>query len=131
MTKRAMTDHTPSEETPVEHPPGEYAIVELFGHTTLVGRISEVERFGAKMLALEPLFRDTLLPAIFHGGAAIYRLTPCSADVAFARQPKEAWQIPTAIRCILPPLMLEAVASEDTPDEDAEEDMGDDDDRPF
>ncbi len=23
-----MTDHTPSEETPVEHPPGEYAIVE-------------------------------------------------------------------------------------------------------
>ena len=34
------------------HPPGEYAIVELFGHTTLVGRIAEVERFGAKMMAL-------------------------------------------------------------------------------
>ena len=131
MTKGAMTDNTPSEETPVEHPPGEYAIVELMGHTTLVGRISEVERFGAKMLALEPLFRDTLLPAIFHGGAAIYRLTPCSADVAFARQPKEAWQIPTAIRCILPPLMLEAVASEDASDEDAACDMGDDDDGPF
>ena len=30
----------------VERPPGEYAIVELFGHTTLVGRISEIERFG-------------------------------------------------------------------------------------
>lgn len=108
-------------------PAGEYAIVELMGHTTLVGRISEVERFGAKMLALEPLFRDMLLPAIFHGGAAIYRLTPCSAEVAFAKQPKQAWQIPTAIQCILPPLMLEASAS-DAPENDEEEG---DDDQPF
>ena len=93
---------------PRDFPPGEYAIVELFGHTTLVGRIEEVERFGAKMMALEPLFRDTLLPAVFHGGAAIYRLTPCSAAVAFERQPRAAYQIPTAIRCIVPTLLLEA-----------------------
>jgi hypothetical protein len=109
-----------SEATP--RPPGEYAIVELFGHTTLVGRIAEVERFGAKMMALEPLFRGELLPAVFHGGAAIYRLTPCSADVAFERQPKSEWQIPTAIRCIIPPTLLEAppVATVDGEAEDAD-----------
>ncbi|HLX18486.1 MAG TPA: hypothetical protein VKS24_25135 [Bradyrhizobium sp.] len=85
-----------------DFPPGEYAIVELFGHTTLVGRIAEVERFGAKMLALEPLFEGEFLPAIFHGGAAIYRLTPCSAEVAFARGATESWELPAAIRAILP-----------------------------
>lgn len=96
---------------PIIHPPGDYAIVELFGHTTLVGRIAEVERFGAKMMALEPLFRDELLPAVFHGGAAIYRLTPCSAETAFARQPKHEWQLPAPIRCIVPAALLEAPAA--------------------
>jgi hypothetical protein len=62
----------------VEYPPGEYAIVELFGHTTLVGRIAEVERFGTKMLAIEPLYDGQLLGCVFHGGASIYRLTPCT-----------------------------------------------------
>lgn len=90
------------------HPPGEYAIVELFGHTTLVGRIAEVERFGAKMMAIEPLFRGELLPAVFHGGAAIYRLTPCSAEVAFARGPQHEYQLPLPIRAIVPTAMLEA-----------------------
>ena len=87
-------------------PLGEYAIVELFGHTTLVGRVAEVERFGAKMLVIEPLFRDELLAPVFHGGAAIYRFTPCSAEVAQAQQPRRSYQLPDAVRCIVPPLLL-------------------------
>lgn len=89
-------------------PDGEYAIVELFGHTTLVGRILEVERFGAKMLALEPLFAGALLPPVFHGGAAIYRLTPCSAEVAFKQTPTHLWQLPPAVRVVVPAAMLPA-----------------------
>lgn len=92
-------------------PAGEYAIVELFGHTTLIGRIAEVERFGTKMLAIEIIFRDALLSPVYHGGGAIYRLTPCSAEVAFARQPRHDYQLPpTPIRWIVPPAMLEAAA---------------------
>lgn len=106
------------------HPPGEYAIVELFGHTTLVGRISEVERFGAKMMALEPLFQGQFLAPVLHGGAAIYRLTPCSAEVAFARAPRDAYHLPTAIRSIVPAALLEAPRS--VVDGDAED--GDDED---
>lgn len=93
-------------ETSIQYPPGDYAIVELFGHTTLVGRIAEVERFGTKMLAIEPLFRDTLLSAVFHGGAAIYRLTPCSAETAFDHQPRQDYQLPTPIRCLVPKPLL-------------------------
>lgn len=104
-------------------PAGDFAIVELFGHTTLVGRIAEVERFGAKMMALEPLFANELLPAVFHGGAAIYRLTPCSVEVAFARQPREAWQLPAPIRCIVPAALLPAPSTaSDVADEDEDED---------
>lgn len=117
-----------SEQTAVPAlPPGEYAIVELFGHTTLVGRISEVERFGAKMMALEPLYRDELLPAVFHGGAAIYRLTPCSPEIALAHQPREAWQIPAPIRCIVPATLLEAPPSTTIEDALDPDDEGDDD----
>ena len=91
---------------PADYPPGDYAIVELFGHTTLVGRYAEVEMFGTKMLAIEPLFNDVLLPTVFHGGAAIYRLTPCSAEVAFKRQPRQGYQLPPAIAAIVPDALL-------------------------
>jgi hypothetical protein len=89
-------------------PDGEYAIVELFGHTTLVGRITEVERFGAKMLAMEPLFAGELLAPAYHGGPAIYRLTPCARKVAWERQHRERWQLPAAIKATLPPEALPA-----------------------
>ncbi len=90
------------ENTANDYPPGDYAIVELFGHTTLIGRIAEVERFGTKMLAIEVLFKGEFLGVAFHGGAAIYRLTPCSAKIAFARQPMQEYHLPPSIRCTVP-----------------------------
>jgi hypothetical protein len=110
-----------------EFPPGEYAIVELMGHTTLVGRIAEVERFGVKMLAIEPLFRDALLPVVLHGGPSIYRLTTCSAAIAWAKQPRQEWHLPPSIRCIVPEPLLSA--PEASPVFEAEEDEADE--RPF
>jgi hypothetical protein len=95
-----------------EPPPGEYAVVELFGHTTLVGRITEVERFGAKMLAIECLFNGELLPVVYHGGAAIYRLTPVPTATAWAKQPTKAWHIPESIRLLAAQPALESPAAE-------------------
>ena len=126
-------DAEPQAEPVTILPDGEYAIVEIMGHSTLVGRISEVDRFGTKMLAIEPLFGGTLLPAILQGGASIYRLTPCTAAVALKHQPTTAWQLPQAIRCIVPPLLLEAAdnmpsrIADITPDHDDDPD----DERPF
>lgn len=108
-----MTDATIVPPPPIADPTpweflevGEYAILELFGHTTLVGRIEEVERFGSKMLLLHPLFNGHVLGPVLHGGAAIYRLTPCTAEVAWKRQPKQGYQLPAPILAIVPPLML-------------------------
>jgi hypothetical protein len=104
-----MTDQLP------EHPPGDYAIVEVMGHRTIVGRISEVERFGTKLLAIEAIWQSELLPAALIGGASIYQLTPCTAATAFERQPKHHWQLPPTIVAIAPQPALPA------PEPDAEE----------
>jgi hypothetical protein len=101
-------------------PAGEYAIVEVLGHRTIVGRVEEVERFGTKLMSIEPLFQGQLLAAVLIGGSSIYQFTPCSADVAALRQPKENWQLPASIRAALPPEMLPAPEHEDVEEADFE-----------
>ncbi len=99
-------------------PAGDYCILELFGHTTIVGRYREVEMFGTKMCAIEALFQDVLLPVAFHGGAAIYRLTPCEVEIARQHQPTSTYQLPPTIRANVPPVMLMPPNSESgDPDE--------------
>lgn len=91
-------------------PDGEYSIVELMGHTTLVGRITEVERFGSKMAAIEVLFSGQLLPAIFQGGSSFYRMTPCTKETAWKAQhtADRMYSLPAPIKAIVPPALLPA-----------------------
>ena len=111
--------------TPQSYPPGEYAIVEILGHTTLVGRVTEVERFSTKLMAIEAVFKGELLPAIFQGGASIYRYTPCSAEIAFKQAPTELWGLPTPLRAIVPAALLPASrdARTDDPNDDDPDDL--------
>lgn len=83
-------------------PAGDYAIVEALGHRTMVGRVAEVERFGTKMLKVEPLFDDWLLDPVFVGGTSLYQFTPCSAEVAFARRPRALYQLPPSVAATVP-----------------------------
>jgi hypothetical protein len=87
-------------------PEGEFAIVEALGHRTLVGRVAEIERFGTKMLQVEPFFGDVMLGPILLGGGSIYQLTPCSAETAYARRPKQSYQLPASVLATVPPLAL-------------------------
>lgn len=89
-------------------PDGDYAIVELLGHRTLVGRISEIERFGSKLLQIEPIWRDQLLTPTLHHGNSIYGLTPCSRDVARQRQAKHEYQLPAPVLATIAPEALPA-----------------------
>lgn len=98
-----MTDTAASATT---LPEGDYAIVELLGHRTLVGRIEEVERFGTKLIKVEVIFNDQLLPPVYHGGGAIYGFLPCSAERAFRHQAREVWQLPEPLREAVPPALL-------------------------
>ena len=98
----AMASDAIEEARPASLPDGEYAIVEIRGHRTIVGRIAEIERFGAKYLGIEAIWRDELLPAVLIGGTSVYQLTPCSAEVGAKRQPKHRYQLPDAIALIAP-----------------------------
>lgn len=93
-------------------PDGDYAIVECMGHSTIIGRYMEVERFGNKMLQIEPIFCGELLPPILQAGSSLYRFTPCSKEVAAARGAKSHYQLPDAVRAALPPTALPAPSTE-------------------
>jgi hypothetical protein len=66
-------------------PDGTYAIVELLGHQTIIGRVEEVTRFGAAMMQIEPIYAGKLLAPILQGGSSLYRFTQCSREVAVRR----------------------------------------------
>ena len=101
-------------------PDGEYAIVELMGHQTYVGLITEIERFGAKMIAIKPLFAGHLLDEVFRGGPAIYGVTPCSREVAWKRMPTREYELPASIRAVLPLALLPAPEPDDHGGQDDE-----------
>lgn len=103
-----------------ELPPGEYAIVEVLGHRTIIGRVEEIERFGATLMQIEPLFAGRLLPPVLIGGGSIYQFTPCTAETAALRQPRQEWQLPTSIRAVLPPDLLPSPSSDDDDDVEPE-----------
>lgn len=111
VPERAEAWKQPQEKMPTaaDLPEGEYAIAEIMGHSTMIGRFAEVERFGTKMLQLEPIWDNTLLPGVFVGGSSLYRFTPCTREVAFARQPKQRYQLPDALRATLPPEVAPAL----------------------
>lgn len=123
-----MTEST--EISASELPAGEYAIVEALGHRTLVGRVAEIERFGTKMLQVEPLFGDVMLGPVLLGGGSIYQFTPCSPDIAFARRPKQTYQLPPSVAATIPALALPD--NSELPsflvDDEADEDGGEDED---
>lgn len=88
--------------TEISLPEGDYAIVEALGHRTYAGRVAEVERFGAKMLQIEPLYRDWLLDPLFLSGAALYQFTPCTAEAAWSRRATAEYDLPSSVAVGLP-----------------------------
>lgn len=87
---------------PAALPDGIYAVVEQLGHSTLVGRVTEIERFGAPFLQIEPLFRDVMLGPVLIGGATIYRFTPCSAPAAWGLRAKYRHELPASVAALIP-----------------------------
>lgn len=88
-----MDSETAAAETEAP-PPDEYAIIEIFGHRRHVGRVLEVDRFGAKMLRID-VPKDGKFDAgyatHFYGGASIFSMTPCDlATVERANRPYQS-----------------------------------------
>lgn len=60
-----------------------WALVEVFGHRQHYGRVTEVERFGTKMLRVDvPRAEPDQFDTFFYGGAAIFSMTPMTEEAA-------------------------------------------------
>ena len=74
--------------------PDEYAIIEIFGHRRLAGRIIEVDRFGTKLLRIDIPTKGSFANGFttqFYGGASLFSVTPCDlATVEKMNKPHEA-----------------------------------------
>lgn len=99
-------------------PEGEYAIVEAMGHRKLIGRVSEIDRFGSKMLGIEPIFQGKLLPMCLLNGTSIFQFTPCSAEVARKYAPKDSYHLPGAVQAIIPGTLLAHHVDDEEDDHD-------------
>lgn len=77
-----------------------WAVVELMGHVRMAGRVTEEERFGAKVGRCDVPNGDDGFTTVFFTGSSIYRLTPCTEDAARAvarraqPEPVHQWELP-------------------------------------
>lgn len=79
-----------------------WAIVELMGHVRLAGRLTEEEKFGAKVGRLDIPQGDGYITQFF-GGSSIYRITIVTEEVArsvckqTSPEPVQPWDYPKQI----------------------------------
>lgn len=61
-----------------------YALLELMGHRKRVGRVSEVEAYGGKLLRIDvlPAKPEGEVSTEYYGAASIYGISPVAEDVA-------------------------------------------------
>ena len=71
---------TTNDAKPIES----WAVVELMGHVTLSGRVTEENHFGSVLGRIDLPCKDGDFKTQFFHGNSIYRLTPCTEEVARA-----------------------------------------------
>lgn len=83
----------------------EWAILEIMGHQTYAGRVSEQTVGGASFVRVDvPAVGDLQPFTKLFGAGSIYCITPVSEEVALARaatlkqQPLSVWDLPESIR---------------------------------
>lgn len=91
-----------------------WAIVELMGHVRMAGRVTEEERFGAKVGRIDVPRDDDGYTTVFFGGSSIYRLTPTTETIARAVAKSSQ---PRPVRAFELPAPAPAPAGSGEPDE--------------
>jgi hypothetical protein len=77
-----------------------WAVLELMGHVRMAGRVTEEERFGAKMGRID-LPKEGGFTTVYFGGGSVYRMTPTTEEIARAvaagsqPEPVHRWDLPS------------------------------------
>jgi hypothetical protein len=104
-----------AEAAATDVPADEFAIVEIFGHRRLAGRVMEVERFGAKLLRIDVPKEGDFAKGFttqFYGGASLFSVTPC--DLAMVIKHNKPYDAP---RLYHAPADPDDSAGDEPPDE--------------
>jgi hypothetical protein len=79
---------------------GHWAVLELLGHVRLGGYITEEPLFGVNMGRIDIPGAGKTMTTQYFGGSSVYRLTPCTEEVARAvaaqcqPTPIHRWELP-------------------------------------
>lgn len=100
-----------------------WAIVELMGHRQTAGLVREVQMAGTTMLRVDTPgpSEAEVLATQFYTGPAIYCVTPCDEATARRLLERQPYNLPPAVRLVLPRDEQPALTAPDH----------DDDERPF
>lgn len=77
----------------------QWCLLELMGHSTLAGLVTEEEHFGTKLGRIDIPTSDTEFLTQYFGGSSVYRATPCTEEIARSLaktlnyQPPHAWSV--------------------------------------
>lgn len=77
-----MTTTTDTKSDTNAPPLDTWAVVELMGHVRIAGRLTEESHFGVALGRLDVPMGETEFATQFFGGSSIYRVTPCSEQIA-------------------------------------------------
>lgn len=79
-----------------------WAIIEIMGHNTIAGYISEASMYGIAMMRVDvPACDDQPAYTKFYGGSSIYGITPTTQEIVIKAaerlriRPVSEWLIPT------------------------------------
>ena len=72
------------EPPPIDDAPEVWARVEIMGHRTHYGRLTEVHQYGTTLLQIEqPTRQDGVFEVHQYGGSAIFGIRRCTKEQAF------------------------------------------------
>jgi hypothetical protein len=111
-----------------------WAIVELFGHNTIAGMVSEQSIGGASFVRVDVPQIDDQHPAFtkLYGAAAIYAMTPVTEEHARAAahhirvRPVQVYILPDREASPARPQLATAAPADDFDDDDWDDDADDD-----
>ena len=94
-------------DAPTPETSGDWVFLEVMGHRSHHGLLTEVDRFGAKMARIDVFGKEDIEPRATHyyGGASIFSITPATEESC--RAYVDRWSPKPAVQSLPAPSMID------------------------